>query len=94
MPTSSQMSALRWLEAGSTGSYGTVIEPCNFPQKFPDPEVLMRRYLAGESLIEAYWKSVRWPGQGIFIGEPLARPYARKTARVDLPAKGTAAQRD
>jgi hypothetical protein len=26
-------------------------------------------------LIEAYWKSVRMPGQGIFIGEPLARPF-------------------
>ena len=24
---SGQMSALRWLEAGATGSYGTVIEP-------------------------------------------------------------------
>ena len=27
--------------------------------------------------IEAYWKSVAWPGQGVFIGEPLARPYRR-----------------
>jgi hypothetical protein len=26
-------------------------------------------------LIEAYWKSVQWPGQGIFVGEPLANPY-------------------
>jgi hypothetical protein len=26
-------------------------------------------------LIEAYWKSVLMPGQGVFIGEPLARPY-------------------
>ena len=71
-----QMSALRWLEAGATGSYGTVVEPCNFPQKFPNPEIAMEHYLAGDTLIEAYWKSVVWPGQGIFIGEPLARPYA------------------
>jgi hypothetical protein len=28
-------------------------------------------------LIEAYWKSVAWPGQGIFIGEPLARPFGK-----------------
>jgi len=32
--------------------------------------------LRGESLIEAYWKSVKMPGQGIFVGEPLVRPYA------------------
>ncbi len=70
-----QMSALRWLEAGATGSYGTVIEPCSWPQKFPVPGIVIERYLQGESLIEAYWKSVAWPGQGIFIGEPLANPY-------------------
>ena len=72
---SGQMSALRWLEAGLTGSYGAVIEPCNFPEKFPDVPVFLAHYLAGESLLEAYWKSVRMPGQGVFIGEPLARPF-------------------
>jgi uncharacterized protein (TIGR03790 family) len=72
---SPQMSSLRWLEAGATGSYGTVVEPCNFPQKFPHPGVLMAHYLNGDTLIEAYWKSVLMPGQGIFIGEPLARPF-------------------
>jgi len=73
-----QMSALRWLEAGATGSYGTVVEPCNYPQKFPNPIVAMAHYLAGDTLVEAYWKSVIWPGQGIFIGEPLAKPYANR----------------
>ncbi len=71
----SQMSCLRWLEAGATGSYGTVVEPCNFPQKFPMPGVMIKHYLRGETLIEAYWKSVMWPGEGLFIGEPLASPY-------------------
>jgi len=72
---SHQMSALEWLRAGATGSYGTVVEPCNFTSKFPDPVELIGRYLNGATLIEAYWKSVRMPGQGIFIGEPLARPF-------------------
>lgn len=76
LTNSLQMSALRWLEAGATGSYGTVVEPCAFPGKFPNPPVLMKHYLAGETLIESYWKSVQMPGQGVFIGEPLARPYA------------------
>jgi len=70
-----QMSSLRWLEAGATGSYGAVTEPCNFPMKFPHPGIVMGRYTTGETLIEAYWKSVLQPGQGIFIGEPLANPY-------------------
>jgi uncharacterized protein (TIGR03790 family) len=71
----SQMSSLRWLEAGATGSYGTVVEPCNLLGKFPHVAVLMAHYLMGETLIEAYWKSVQMPGQGIFIGEPLAAPF-------------------
>lgn len=78
---SPQMSSLRWLEAGATGSYGNVVEPCNFPQKFPHPAVVMNRYLNGDTLLEAYWKGVAMPGQGIFIGEPLARPFARFQTR-------------
>lgn len=72
---SSQMSAIHWLEAGATGSYGTVVEPCNLTGKFPNLSVVIDRYLRGETLIEAYWKSVLMPGQGIFIGEPLAAPF-------------------
>lgn len=89
----SQMSILKWLEAGATGSYGAVVEPCNFQQKFPLPAVAIAHYLQGETLIEAYWKSVLMPGQGLFIGEPLARPYAGFTStyrdrelRIQTPA--------
>lgn len=71
-----QMSSLEWLKAGATGSYGSVSEPCNYWQKFPNPAVLLTHYLAGETLIEAYWKSVYWPTQGLIIGEPLAAPYS------------------
>jgi uncharacterized protein (TIGR03790 family) len=72
-----QMSALRWLEAGATGSYGAVVEPCNLTQKFPNPALVAANYLNGDTLIEAYWKSVAMPGQGVFIGEPLATPFRR-----------------
>jgi uncharacterized protein (TIGR03790 family) len=94
---SRQMSSLAWLEAGATASYGTVVEPCNHPQKFPLPAVAMFHYAAGETAIEAYWKSVAWPGEGVFVGEPLARPFApalRETApgqfelRLHLPRAG------
>jgi uncharacterized protein (TIGR03790 family) len=72
---SSQMSALRWLEAGATGSFGTVVEPCNYRDKFPDPALLLAYYRRGDTLLEAYWRSVAMPDQGLFIGEPLARPW-------------------
>jgi uncharacterized protein (TIGR03790 family) len=71
-----QMPALAWLRQGATGSYGSVSEPCNHLEKFPNAGVLFDHYLHGETLLEAYWKSVAMPGQGLFIGEPLARPYA------------------
>jgi uncharacterized protein (TIGR03790 family) len=72
-----QMSSLRWLEAGATASYGTVSEPCGHWQKFPHPLVLLKSYLSGASAVEAYWKSVSWPMQGLVIGEPLAAPYRK-----------------
>jgi uncharacterized protein (TIGR03790 family) len=73
-----QMSALEWLAAGASGSYGTVIEPCSHTQKFPNSSVLVQWYFSGNTLIEAYWKSVQWPGQGLFVGDPLARPFGTK----------------
>lgn len=72
-----QMSALDWLESGATASYGTVTEPCNHLQKFPHPQVLLMNYVQGATALEAYWRSVAWPAQGVFIGEPLAAPFAR-----------------
>jgi uncharacterized protein (TIGR03790 family) len=72
-----QMSSLRWLEAGATASYGSVTEPCNYWQKFPNPLLLLKNYLGGATAIEAYWSSVAWPAQGVFIGDPLAAPYKR-----------------
>jgi uncharacterized protein (TIGR03790 family) len=72
---SGQMSVLEWLEAGATASYGTVSEPCNHLQKFPHPQVLLLNYVQGATAVEAYWRSVAWPGQGVFVGEPLAAPF-------------------
>jgi len=70
-----QMPIVAWLDAGVTASYGTVEEPCNYTQKFSTASVLIDQYYRGATLIEAYWKSVQWPGQGLFVGEPLAQPF-------------------
>lgn len=73
-----QSTVLDWLDAGVTASYGTVSEPCNHLQKFPHPQILLLHYLQGSTALEAYWKSVAWPQQGVFVGEPLAAPFARQ----------------
>ncbi|MDN5869709.1 MAG: TIGR03790 family protein [Nitrococcus sp.] len=73
-----QMSSLAWIASGATASYGTVSEPCSHLQKFPHPQLLLLYYAQGSTAIEAYWKSVAWPQQGVFIGEPLAAPFARR----------------
>ena len=72
-----QSTVLDWIASGATASHGTVSEPCNHPQKFPHPLVLLFHYLQGSTAIEAYWKSVAWPQQSLFVGEPLAAPFAR-----------------
>jgi uncharacterized protein (TIGR03790 family) len=76
LPTGAgQMPITAWLDAGATASYGTVEEPCNFQQKFSRASVLIDHYWRGATAIEAYWKAVQWPGQGLFVGEPLAQPF-------------------
>jgi uncharacterized protein (TIGR03790 family) len=73
---SGQTPALAFLEAGASGSYGTVVEPCNYTQKFPDPVDYFYQ-ARGFSLAEAYYQSLLNPFEGLFIGEPLAAPFAR-----------------
>lgn len=80
---SDQMSALRWLEAGATASYGTVIEPCAYAAKFPAASVLVKNYFLGNTALEAYTKSVRQPSQGVFVGDPLARPFGTQATLVN-----------
>lgn len=71
-----QGTALDWIASGATASHGSVSEPCNHLQKFPHPQVLLGHYVQGATAIEAYWKSVAWPQQSLFIGEPLAAPFS------------------
>ena len=67
---------LAFLEAGAAGSYGTVVEPCNYTEKFPDPVDYFYQ-TRGFALAEAYYQSVLNPYEGLMVGEPLAAPFAR-----------------
>jgi uncharacterized protein (TIGR03790 family) len=72
---SGQTSLLVFLNAGAAASYGTVVEPCNYLQKFPDPLAFFYQ-IRGFSLAEAYYQSLLNPYQGVFVGEPLCAPFA------------------
>lgn len=64
-----------YLNAGATASFGTVVEPCNYLEKFASP----RNYFyqaRGFTVAECYYLSVTNPYQGILVGEPLAAPFA------------------
>ncbi len=70
-----QTTLLEFLHAGAVGSYGTVVEPCNYLQKFPDPLAFFYQS-RGFSLAEAYYQSLLNPYQGLLVGEPLCSPFA------------------
>ncbi|WP_205881046.1 TIGR03790 family protein [Limisphaera ngatamarikiensis] len=77
-----------YIAAGATASYGTVVEPCNWTEKFPAP----RNYFyqaRGFSIAECYYQSVEAPYQGVLVGEPLAAPFARRPqGRWESPGEG------
>lgn len=73
-----QMSVLDWLQAGVTASYGTITEPGADYRQFPQASILVNTYFSGNTVVEAYTKSVELPTRGAFVGDPLARPFGTK----------------
>ena len=71
-----QTNLLAFIDAGAAGSYGTVAEPDNDTQKFPNPQVYFYQ-ARGFSLAESYYQSVSVPYLGLMVAEPLAAPFAR-----------------
>lgn len=71
-----QTTLLAFIDAGASGSYGTVTEPQPLPEKFPDPQNYFYQS-RGFTLAECYYQSLTNPHQGLIVGEPLAAPFAR-----------------
>ncbi len=72
---SSQTPLTAYLKHGAAGACGTVVEPLNFPEKFPHPNIHVH-YAAGCSLAEAFYQSIGWPYQVLVVGDPLCQPWA------------------
>ena len=64
-----------FLRNGAAGACGTVVEPINYPQKFPSP-FLHVHYAHGCSLAEAFYQSLYAPFQQLIVGDPLCQPWA------------------
>jgi uncharacterized protein (TIGR03790 family) len=79
LENSGHTDALDFLNAGATASYGTIVEPCAYLEKFPNAQNYFYQ-ARGFSLAEAYYLSVTNPYQGVLIGEPLAAPFATPAA--------------
>ena len=86
-PCLNQSTVWDWMRLGATASYGTVAEPCAFKEKFPDP-MLFFWYARGFTAGEALAMSVRNPYQGIWVGDPLAAPFAAPpSVQITSPAR-------
>ncbi|HXU75957.1 MAG TPA: TIGR03790 family protein [Methylomirabilota bacterium] len=85
-----QTSVLAFLDAGAVATYGTVIEPCAYFQKFPSPQNYFYQ-ARGFNIAECYYQSVTNPYQGVLVGEPLSAPFAAApiAAWLSLPASPT-----
>ena len=71
-----QTNLLAFINAGASGSYGTVAEPGTDAQKFPDPQVYFYQ-ARGFNIAESYYQSVSVPYLGLTVAEPLAAPFAQ-----------------
>jgi uncharacterized protein (TIGR03790 family) len=80
-PANSQSNLLNFIRGGAIGSYGTVIEPCTYLEKFPSASIYFCQ-ARGFNVAECYYQSVTNPYQGLIVAEPLAAPFA-------LPAAGS-----
>lgn len=74
-----QTKCTTWLEAGATATSGSVVEPYANPNKFPGAR-FFEHYTGGCSVLESFYQSVACPLQQLFLGDPLARPYAPRVA--------------
>lgn len=78
---SGQMPISEWLKNGVSASMGTIKEPwtsesyAQIAEEFSNVNTLIKEYYSGASALEAYFKSVKKPGNTLFVGEPLANPW-------------------
>jgi uncharacterized protein (TIGR03790 family) len=74
-----QTKLTEWLDAGAVASLGAVVEPMSNYRKFPVAQIFVH-YTKGCTVMEAYYQSILSPLQQLIVGDPLAAPFAYRTA--------------
>ena len=70
-----QTKVTEWIKKGAICTFGTIQEPCNYPNKFPTAYI-HSMYFDGVTVGEACFRSLQAvPFQGMMIGDPLCHPY-------------------
>lgn len=72
----SQTKLTEWLRHGAAASSGTVAEPYANWAKFPSAR-LFTHYASGCTILESLFMATRCPLQILFVGDPLASPWAK-----------------
>lgn len=80
---SDQTKMTAWILGGASATAGTVTEPMAIWTKFPSARFYVHQ-ARGFSMLESFYLSIRCPLQVLLIGDPLAQPFAAKSA--NLPA--------
>jgi hypothetical protein len=83
-----QTKVTEWIKKGAICTFGTIQEPCNYPDKFPTASI-HTMYFGGATIGEACFRSLEAvPFQGMMIGDPLCHPYTHVpvVGPGDLPA--------
>lgn len=87
------------IENGFVGTMGTVVEPWQgspgagassggLVEQFTDITRFVPLYQQGFSLIDAYWRSLRWPVRALVVCDPLCAPYGSDSGTGTAPIYG------
>lgn len=89
LPTGWGQTPITYLaDHGFVGMVGTVIEPWQsgsggsqggLVEQFTNIERFAPWYRNGWSLIDCFWRSIKWPSRSLILGDPMCAPYAGET---------------
>jgi hypothetical protein len=87
------------IDNGFVGTMGTVVEPWQgspgagassggLVEQFTDITRFVPLYQQGHSLIDAYWRSLKWPVRALVVCDPLCAPYGNDSGTGTAPVYG------
>lgn len=98
LPTGLGQTPITYLtDNGFVGTMGTVVEPWQsgagmssggLVEQFTNIETFVPLYRDGHSLVDAYWKSIKWPTRSLILCDPLCAPFGEEEGGGQQPILG------